>query len=318
VPILIEGLRDADGEIREAACGCLALATRESDEWTDAEIRRAFDPAVPILVALLNDPGISVRALAIRALKHLRYAGSELDDALEDYAIEVRIEAAEDVRGSALCALGQIELTEFEMRQVLKLFEGGDSEIRAQAAQALGRLGPAATADDIRQLSEMLHDPAAWVRLQAAEALGCVGVVNAETLKILVNALKNPSEALRLCAAHALGSIGPPASAAMNELMQSLRDDDNDLVSFEAAVALVKITNKIDNVSAFLKQACCDRDPVGRWKAFKTVGKLGRLAHPPVRALRELIETEVDPWVWKEARKALRCIENDSPCDAKG
>jgi HEAT repeat protein len=79
---------------------------------------------------------------------------------------------------------------------------------RSRAAEALGKLGPAAK-DAVRALRNALRDSHREVRREAAEALAKIGPEAAEAVADLVASLGDPD--LGISAQNALEAIGPPA-----------------------------------------------------------------------------------------------------------
>jgi len=61
-----------------------------------------------------------------------------------------------------------------ELQPLIDLFKGAEGEVRRQAAEALGGVGPDAQAG-VPNLSELFKGAEGEVRRQAAEALGGVG-----------------------------------------------------------------------------------------------------------------------------------------------
>ena len=95
-----------------------------------------------------------------------------------------------------------------------------DSWMRQEAAAALGKMGPAATA----ALTEMFKDDDVFVRDAAAKAMKEVGPT---TIPALTALLRDKDDNVRWAAADALGYQGPKAKTAVPALAELLKDQNN-------------------------------------------------------------------------------------------
>jgi HEAT repeat protein len=95
--------------------------------------------------------------------------------------------------------------------------------VRETATDALARIGDAA----VPALIETLGDPDQEVRAQAAQALARMGNKAAPAVDALVRALDDPSEEVRRGAARALGQIGSEAEEAVPALIKAIKDPRN-------------------------------------------------------------------------------------------
>ena len=149
--------------------------------------------------------------------------------------VEVRVDAAE--------ALGQIGPAAI-MALIQALKDKGDSSVRYWPAKALAQIGPKAKAA-VPALAQALKDEDEWVRANAAEALGRIGPEAKAAVPALIQALKNEDVLrVRWGAAEALGQIGPAAKQAVPALAQALKDIEDSYSPYfrESAVeALEKI-----------------------------------------------------------------------------
>jgi HEAT repeat protein len=151
----------------------------------------------------------------------------------------------------------------------------GETEVRLEAALALGHMGPEAE-PAVPALTEALGDPSADLRLAAAEALARVGPAasaavpamtqllkegqparvvrtikalrrlrgnNYDAIPALIEATHHPDAEVRENAAEALGEAGPAAASALPAL-RALLDDKNKKVHEEAEDAIEKIEPK--------------------------------------------------------------------------
>ena len=118
-------------------------------------------------------------------------------------------------------------------RNVAGLIAALSSDVRGNAALALGRLGEPRA---IPHLVELVRDdPEPKVRMFAAHALGQVQAKDAET--VLVEALNDPAPIVRMGAAEGLGSIR--AREAVPHLRKVLDTDPDKYVRLHAVESLV-------------------------------------------------------------------------------
>lgn len=99
-----------------------------------------------------------------------------------------------------------------------------DSEVREEAARALGRIK---SMDAVDPLINELNDTTSTIRSQAALALGKIGNTNA--LPALFNALESPSEDIQNAAVKALGMLGTDES--IKNLLKLFQKDSERLTA---------------------------------------------------------------------------------------
>jgi HEAT repeat protein len=164
--------------------------------------------------------------------------------------------------------------------KLIGILESPFSEIRAEAAGALGGIRDAEVG---RALEELLSDEASVVRRNAARSIGRIEY--APAVVELVGLLSDPSAEVRMAAAAALGDI--EAEHAASSLIRLLSDPNAD-VRWEAAQALGKI--KAPSAVGPLIQVLDDQNPRVRWYACDSLGKIGDL-----RAVEPLMAKLTDP-----------------------
>ena len=108
-------------------------------------------------------------------------------------------------------------------------------EVRARAAEALGRFGPGA----VPLLTPAMGDPELAVRRAAAEALRAIGPA---VVPSMIRALENSEVRIRANAAAVLGGLGPAARDAVPSLARALKDA-NPRVRELATEAIDRITS---------------------------------------------------------------------------
>jgi uncharacterized protein (TIGR03067 family) len=150
-----------------------------------------------------------------------------------------------------------------------------EEDLRVQGAlmRALVQLGPAA----VPSLVAGLKNPKAAVRAQAALALGRIGPGAKDAVTGLTKVLKDQDPLARARAAAALGRIGPTATAAMPALVVAFKDEDS-AVQLAAAVAVIKLGSLSEDAkqtsSAVLKAALR-----GNWKLISYQSKAEETSH---------------------------------------
>ncbi len=89
-----------------------------------------------------------------------------------------------------------------------------DRWLRGGAAKSLGRIG---TEEAMPELIEALGDPYDDVRLNAAEALGKIGPAAKQAVPALIETLGDPEHNVRVNAAEALGKIGRVTKSGVSD-----------------------------------------------------------------------------------------------------
>lgn len=133
------------------------------------------------------------------------------------------------------------------VRPLITALHDPDPEMRAGAADVLGRIGAVSS---IRPLSELVGDEDPWVRARAAAALGMIPHVR--SVDALIEALSHPDPTVRWYAAEGLAHNPSPRSVP--HLIRVL-DDANLQVRTHAARALRR--SGAPEAQTALKQAIC-------------------------------------------------------------
>ena len=269
---LVESLRDADADLREAAAAALG------------EVGRPTEVVVAALDRALNDDTSAVRRSAEGALAKLAPLAKRAISSVETRAGTGKTVPAllgelddedENTRYLAAFALGEIgSRSEPAVARLTDMLSNETKYTRAAAADALGKIGPAAV-PYLRRLVDQSAATSADVQATVAYALGHVG---REAVPLLVELLAHESDAVRSCAAYGLGRIGPDARAAVGALAERLGSCGDD------------------------KTACAF--------AADALGKIGRPTSAAVTALRTL-STSDDFEIAQACGKALERLEGD-------
>ncbi|MFQ5794128.1 MAG: HEAT repeat domain-containing protein [Candidatus Bipolaricaulia bacterium] len=177
-----------------------------------------------------------------------------------------------------------------------------DAGVRAEAAFALGAIGPEAQ-EVVPVLAEALRDEDEFVRFGAAFALVEIGPA---AVPALVETLRDEDAGVREEAAFVLGEIG---SAAVPVLVEALQDEDV-LVRATAAEALEKIGPDAKDAVPALIEALQDEDWRVRTNVAWALGNIGLAARDAVSALVQALQ-DADEHVRRAATEALKKIDPD-------
>jgi outer membrane protein assembly factor BamB len=183
-------------------------------------IRQIGPPAIPLLVELLLHQEVSFRRFAADAAIDLVPDTESIQPALRRALRDEDAMVAADA-ARALGALGPRASP--SVRALIKALSHEEAHVRIYAAEALASIGPAAGVAT-KNLARALSDPIPGVRWAAGEALAGIGPDAHSAVPQLIEALNDEFLYVRICAAEALGSIGPKAEAARNALRASAND----------------------------------------------------------------------------------------------
>ena len=199
---------------------------------------------------------------------------------------------------AAVVAANVVPMAAFVLGTMLK--KGRNARLRALAAVALGKMGPAA-ASALPQLITALEDEDAGMQAAASGALGkilpavalknqralvlaaasdawCkIGPAAAGAVPQLIMALENKDPEVRAAASDALGKIGPAAADALPQLIAALEDTDA-RVRAAAAETFGKIGPAAVDALPQLIMVLKDTDARVRAAAAETFGKIGPAA----------------------------------------
>jgi HEAT repeat protein len=183
--------------------------------------------------------------------------------------------------------------------EALTALGSGDTAARRRAANALGRMGPAAGAA-IPALAAALRDADEPVRVNTSYALGHIGPM---AVPALISELRAGTEIGRRHAAIALGLLGPYAAP---DLVAAL-DDSDWQVRAVAADTLGELGRASPEILAALIRALEDESDWVRRHAADALGTVGKRAAAAAPALARLL-ADAKPYVRINAATALAKI----------
>ncbi len=179
---------------------------------------------------------------------------------------------------------------------------GGSGIAAANAAQALGWMGPKAKAA-VPALAKALASGDVPVKIRAAQALPEIDPSAAGTIEALGKALGDGAYGVRCEAARSIAKCGPAAKGAIPALQKALADERRE-VKRAAALALGGIGKA---ALPALQKALAGSDSFVRKYAARALGNVGKDAAGAVDALAKAL-SDTDAEVRREAAWSLALI----------
>jgi HEAT repeat protein len=194
------------------------------------EMGQEANEAIPALTRLLADEDGSVRFSAAEALLKIDKDNVDAFNWIIDALTHDKDPVA---RLSAASYLGRCQRSQTQSETIvpalIRALLDDDDDVRIEATQSLGLLGPLAKSA-VGPLSKLLRDRNWQIRVHAAQALGDIGPDAVEAVPSMVYALGSDGNAkVRLACAYSLGQIGPGALDALPVLTSALNDVDPDM-----------------------------------------------------------------------------------------
>ena len=296
------------GSARDAVAAMLRDDADAENRLRAAMVLADTDPnapeVLPVLLAAMGDRESAQRTRAIWALH--RFAAKEPRVLA---AVAALLDEPEDqhLRAEAAWALGEVGPPARScVPRLARLLADEQEEPRGAAAWALGRIGRDANSA-AAPLRKCLDDPSPWVRTSAAASLHRLGDASERIIPVLIDGLKGPRPWIRADAAEAIVGIGPPAKAAA-PLLEKMLDEEDAHPRMMAAAALHAIQAASPKARGVLLAVLKDRrDPWRRRRAAELLGELKISGEDVAAALAEAAR-DASPDVRKAAAEALRKI----------
>jgi len=183
---------------------------------------------------------------------------------------------------------------------LVRVARGNDTDLRQSALEALGRLQVAET---LSVLAEAVKDKNWKVRESAVIGLAGFGM---DGLPWLIEGLGGNACAPALRAAEVIQQLG---AAAAPQLIQALEHPDKGVRTM--SIALIgeiqpRQTQAVPEILPHLR----DEHILVRYAAVETLGKLG--SRDALEPIRDLLKSEVNWWVQREAFFALKELERNA------
>jgi len=220
LPALMKALKDHDQEDHDPDSVPDEANVRQAALEALGMFGAAAEPAVPLIVSILDDHDSPIRSDAISALGCIGPAASQALPAL----VEALRDSNSEVRACAAWALGNI--APFGKKYVPVLLESlqdPDCDCRVRAAVALAALGE--TGEEIvvvlNEAAKRVETP---VRKGVLSALRTIAPLNKKAVLGLIGAMKSKDWRTRYHAIDAARAIGPAARRARRSIENALRD----------------------------------------------------------------------------------------------
>lgn len=259
VPALKTAMTDADAGVRGAALATLCVVLPEE--------------ADQLLIAALKDTHAHVRRSSAQLFSVRRAVGQPAQKGPLPPELAGRNRVA-DLAGA------NRPVPPEAAPALIGALDDGDQYVRLAAAQALGKLGPAAKAaapriaqlledhgeqqgqngfgghefatalvglgpEAIRPLKSLLQSKKADVRARVRQSLKALARTHPAALEPLISGLKSPDPLDRIATAEAISELGPAGKSALPALREAERDS-SELVRRAAAAAAQKLDARDD------------------------------------------------------------------------
>jgi HEAT repeat protein len=189
------------------------------------ELVKGGDTALPVLAELLQDKSSAAAETRLAAARALAQMGPKAKPAVPQLIAALQDEDAM-VREVAIGALGNIGADPEHVVAAFRPLLKGKERLAVLKALRAFRAG---AKDAIPELLETIKDPDLEVRCDSAEALGDMGAAGAPGIDGLLGLMKDQEAKARAHACEALGEIGPPARRALAALRDAQKDQDEEV-----------------------------------------------------------------------------------------
>ncbi len=289
LPALLDTIRHKDLLVRLHAAQAMAAIDPENDAVFLALIKSTSD-----FVEGLQHPNREARLAAVAALG---VAGKESGSAVASLIAATRDKDAEILRQAlhSLQVIGPNAKT--AVPRLIEILQGEaivvevldyPEDLRENAVLTIGAIGPDAR-PATKALIDLFHQLDSWSgQSWVVQSLGQIRAN--EGVDLLVKILGNREDydsSLRAAAATSLGGIGEGARPATPALVETLKDDDEE-IRWVAAEALGKINVvDVDQVVPALIETFRDPFSPARYAATRSVAAMGLAATPYLAAALE-------------------------------
>jgi HEAT repeat protein/S1-C subfamily serine protease/DNA-directed RNA polymerase subunit RPC12/RpoP len=280
MPLVAEGLKDPDRDVRVAAGE--AIASMGSFTRDD----------IPVLTDILKHQDAQVKAFAATALGKM---GSTARKAMPDLADAFKDSTDKTVRRAVVEALANIgKSAQTTVPIYIEALHESDRDLRKAALEAVGKLGADAEGAGAA-VGELLSDPDAGTRKIAVRTLKKLGPAAKKAVSALADALKDEDEEFVMECVAALGAIGPDAKTAVTYMIRLFenrnRNESGRVRHDRIAQAIAKIGK--DAIKPLLV-ALEDQNPLVRIGAALSLGEMGTITKAAQRALA--LHFQADPY----------------------
>ena len=252
---LIAKLDSEDVEVRKEAIFELAKLGPEAK------------PAYPYLMAMGNDPDLEIKKYVALALPEIvTQYGPEIRNAIRHEDAQVRL--------LGLLMLRNISNARMVLPELIELLKNEDMSMRLEILLLLGQMGVNAKIAS-HDVVVLLKDSNDVIRVSAANKLGDVGIGQRCVANALCEAMGDPHILVRRGAAESIGTVGVSSNKIIMALKKHINDDNDGIMSIEAALSLTKIEPKEKTGLHRLTDLLKAKNPVIRFMALEALGDIG-------------------------------------------
>ncbi|MCE9566742.1 MAG: HEAT repeat domain-containing protein [Planctomycetes bacterium] len=258
--------------------------------------------ALPALIAALDNPDPQLQTAIGEAL--VQIGAPKPGSGVERMLLAALRSKSPQARTYAAALLAaEPMLTVESVKPLVAALKDDLPEIRANCAQAIGKVGPKAQAAAFEPLLDLVVDTDETVSLAAAEAIPTLGPPNATLRPALVTRLKNNDVRMRLIVAPLLAAL-PSKGDDTLRIWQPLLKDGEPKLRLVALNALSPSMELIAEAGTDVMRLLSDTDPAVRKAAAHCAMHIGKTIGAPT-AIAKAFETETDPAVKLELATSL-------------
>lgn len=291
-PVCAGVMKEDDVELRRVAVLGLGTAVGK------------YDDARPPLHAALGDADATVRLNAARAL-----VVSENTDEIAATLLALASDSDKLVRSAAISSFASLgfERAAETLPVLIAALNDPESEVRAQAAGALGNLGSGDNVDSSEaapRLVELTKDANPMVRSAAAWALGHVGATAEVAVPALASLVEDENPEVRNNALTSLEQAGPEVALALPQLVAALKDPDAAVRTWVAKLIGLGGERSQQATDALIERLADPSVNVRVWSAF-ALRSIGAPASAAIPRLAKSLGEDPEPKMRVEAARAL-------------
>lgn len=232
------------------------------------------------------------------------------------YAIERYQSLPPLLRFDSLAKRALLQISEnsvsFHISALTAFFKHSKKDIRWEAANALGKIGPA-TKEVVTSLIETLQDEDEYVRFYAACALGNIGPAATEAVPALIKLVQDESQLVRVGGDLVLKKLGPAVKEVIPALIKELKGEDMN-IRWHAALALSYIGNAATEAVPALIEALQDEDENVRNMAKSALLKIDpEFPGPEALTNKEVIEKNIkEEWPAESIPTLIETLKDEN------
>ena len=279
IPLLIEALtNEHNGLIQAPAAQLLGIVGPYTAKY------------LPDILLLLSDERAWVRAAAIAAIRAIGTPALNLLPEMRKLAQSDK----EDIRADALQVVGSMELlTSKGDLSIINHLKDPSSWVRNSVIGFVSRR-PESVKEDIFNIIRLLKHADASIRADAAKALGAMGpLAHIATLEVMTLLSTSKKDFTRVAAIDALGSISR-SDEEVRSTVASYLDSSNGFIRAAALRSLSKFRIEEDRTFELIGEKLDDPDPFVRREAVATLAAIGKApTNAPLKIARMITVRDI-------------------------